>query len=405
VFALLNLSEVYPQIIQLADWETKRSTLLAEASQLAFSELNNCASNLASFSEKLARAQTSWLIALPRPFKGEKLALGVPPISSLPTTYAALAIDGSQIEPDRHIKPLFYLINIGRVLISYGEGGTPKLTNQPFLFFQQEDIYEEYSGELREVAGNVLAIKRLKLEATELERWIKQVKGKIGVAFFDGSLILWYLGPKPETVVSLNQTDLKRQTLSSFLNLFDTAERLGFPVIGYISAPRSTDLVNSLKVSLCPLERVDCDKCPFSSEQAKPCAKVEGLNDTYLFAQILKPGERSILFESSSKILGVYGRHRIYFFYLHVNTEVVRVEIPKTLCQSRANINLIQAIVYDQSIKGRGYPVVLTEAHEQAAVKGADREALFTLLRREAAVNHLSLAESSKSLSKRKRFV
>jgi hypothetical protein len=300
---------------------------------------------------------------------------------------------------------LFYLVNIGRALISYGGESTTELTSRPFLFFQQSDLYEEYGGELREVTGSVLAIKRLKLEATELGEWVKQLKGETGVAFFDGSLILWYLGPKPETIVSLNPTDLKRQTLSSFLSLFDTAGKVGFPVVGYISAPRSTDLVNSLKVSLCSLEQVDCDKCPFPSDQTKLCTEIEGLNDAHLFAQILKPGERSILFESSSKILEVYGSHKIYFFYLHAGAEIVRVEVPKTLCPNIAEINLMQAIVYDQSVKGLGYPVVLTEAHEQAVVRGGDREALFTLLRREAAANHLSLAQSPKSISKRKRFV
>ena len=43
-------------------------------------------------------------------------------------------------------------------------------------------------------------------------------------------------------------------------------------------------------------------------------------------------------------------------------------------------LELVHAVVYDQAQKGRGYPVALAEAHEQAVVRGAERELFYEML-------------------------
>jgi len=50
------------------------------------------------------------------------------------------------------------------------------------------------------------------------------------------------------------------------------------PIASYISYPRSSDVVNALRVALCPRDTVDSDKCPecktrecdFGSRRARP---------------------------------------------------------------------------------------------------------------------------------------
>ncbi len=46
----------------------------------------------------------------------------------------------------------------------------------------------------------------------------------------------------------------------------------------------------------------------------------------------------------------------------------------------RHMVNNIASMIIDQCAKGRGYPVALAEAHEQAVVKGPDREFFYQLL-------------------------
>ena len=42
------------------------------------------------------------------------------------------------------------------------------------------------------------------------------------------------------------------------------------PVAGYISQPGSQELINALKLGLCPLKAADCDRCPYQEENPAP---------------------------------------------------------------------------------------------------------------------------------------
>ena len=66
-----------------------------------------------------------------------------------------------------------------------------------------------------------------------------------------------------------------------------------------------------------------------------------------------------------------------HFFYMDVGAEIVRIEIPAWIARDEQKINTVAQIILNQSIKGRGYPVALAEAHEQAVVKGPDREFFY----------------------------
>ena len=120
-----------------------------------------------------------------------------------------------------------------------------------------------------------------------------------------------------------------------------------------------------------------------------------------LFSKVLEPGERSSLFESSSKILELYGEHRISFFYLNVGEEISRVEIPKWVAQDNDLLNLVHTLIFDQAKKGNGYPTALIEAHEQAVVKAKDRDFFYELVKEALVRSDFKVTLSRKGLSKR----
>ena len=121
---------------------------------------------------------------------------------------------------------------------------------------------------------------------------------------------------------------------------------------------------------------------------------------------MLEPGEKSARFISPSKVVGKhYGVHQIYFFYLRVDDEIARVEIPHWVANDDSLLSLTHALVLDQCQRGHGYPVALSEAHEKAVITGADRENFWQLVESSLVDEHLPSLSSAKSFSKRTRWV
>ena len=173
----------------------------------------------------------------------------------------------------------------------------------------------------------------------------------------------------------------------------------------YISFPRSTDVVNVLRVAVCPHDVVDSDRlCKTCT--SRECEKVDGVRDRDVFLKLLEDGERSALFISASRIVKErYGENGIYFFYLRVDDEIARIEIPQWVAENASLLDLTHSLVFDQCRRGQGYPVALIEAHEQAVVTGADRENFWELVESSMITEHLPSPGSAKSFSKRTRWV
>ena len=68
-------------------------------------------------------------------------------------------------------------------------------------------------------------------------------------------------------------------------------------------------------------------------------------------------------------------------------------------------LELTHALVLDQCRRGQGYPVALSEAHEQAVVTGADREEFWGLVEESLVEEKMSTNTSIKSRSKRTRWI
>ena len=100
-----------------------------------------------------------------------------------------------------------------------------------------------------------------------------------------------------------------------------------------------------------------------------------------------------------------YREHAIYFYYLNVNEEIARVEIPKWVADDEELLNLTHALALDQCRRGQGYPVALAEAHEQAVVTGSDRESFWQFVEMSLTEEKMPTFTSAKSRSKNTRWV
>ena len=82
-----------------------------------------------------------------------------------------------------------------------------------------------------------------------------------------------------------------------------------------------------------------------------------------------------------------------------------RSETPQWVAMDENLLNLTHALVLDQCRRGQGYPVALSEAHEQAVVTAADRENFWQLVDSSLVEEHMPTLTSAKSQSKRTRWV
>jgi GNAT superfamily N-acetyltransferase len=398
----LDLTKVAAQVGSMvarlkASGEERRKRL-----QTALDTLNDKSIDLEGLKKKIDASQTTWLVA------GLVDGLGprykAPP---LPPEFTVIATDGSHIDVDRHQSTRCYLINIGAVVLDYGANPQALLDNFPALYFGDEELVIAPGGRGRAqpIEGALLGIKRGVDECHRLAALATELpKDSSSLALVDGSLILWGLAGQtyPDFVT-------EALLVKGFLRHLEEMKRLNaerrLALASYISFPRSADVVNALRVALCPHDIIDTDK-DCGECTSRECEAVAGVQDRELFASILDEGERSALFSSQSKIVrDHYGGHWVYFFYLRVDGEIARVEVPQWVAQDETLLDLTHGLVLDQCRRGQGYPVALAEAHEQAVVTGADRESFWQLVELLLIGEHLPAPTSAKSFSKRTRWV
>jgi hypothetical protein len=346
--------------------------------------------------------RTTFLVA--RPVEGLD---GRFPAPAAPAEFSVAASDGSQVDVDRHQSNRCCLVNTGGIVLDYGPHPDAVLNSLPRLYWSNEDltIRPATGGGERLIEGTLLAIKRDVEECRHLADLAAGLPpGQPALALLDGSLIKWTLAGKeyPEFVV---EELLDKGFLACLSRMRQLNRERPLPVASYISFPGSTDVVNALRLAVCPYDPADCDKCKETPSGQRDCDVVAGIRDRDLFASLLAEGERSALFSSQSSVLKRYGPHQVYFFYLRVDDEIARVEIPEWVARDGERLKLTHSLILDQCQRGHGYPVALAEAHEQAVITGADRENFQRLVELSLTEERLPQAASAKSRSKRTRWV
>lgn len=300
-------------------------------------------------------------------------------LATAPVNHTVLATDGSQISPNHHEIAYCYLINVGRVVLHYGQSRQPLLDSLPEVFYRPEDLYASRQWGIR--TEEWMGYRRTQLEATVLAElawaWAEVSSPEIlTLAMVDGSLIYWFLEALP--------AEARDRILQPILQAWDQLRAAGIPLVGYLSASRSSEALSFLRLQACPYDAPDCmTHCAgdrqMPAEYRVPCQVLDPLRDTALWSQLLQPGQRGPLWRSSARILDLYGQ-AIYFCYVNVGSEVVRVEFPAWVAENAELLERALSLTLAQVYKGYGYPVALAEAHNQAVIRGGDRASFFALL-------------------------
>ncbi len=367
----------------------------------AIEVLHSKSNEFDSLKKKILASKTTWLVA--GLVNGLNRRYEAP---SLPAEFTVIATDGSHIDVDRHQSTRCYLINIGSVVLKYGSNPEAFLENRPRLYAGDEDLIirqSEGSNRIQTIEGTLLGIKRSVEECHRLAELAAELPvDSLYLALQDGTLIMWGLEAYPEFVT---ETLLDKGFLIYLDELKKCNNDRKLTLASYISYPRSTDVVNALQVDLCPNNPLDTDKhCKNCTN--RECDVVTGVRDRDIFFNLLADGERSDIFISQSSVNDKrYGIHRVYFFYIRVEDEVARIEVPEWVARDDNLLGLTHSLVLDQCRRGNGYPVVLSEAHEQAVVTGVDRENFWSLVESSLIEKHISTPTSAKSRSKRTRWI
>lgn len=268
--------------------------------------------------------------------------------------YTAIAADGSEVPINEDFFFPYYIINIGFIALKYGKDHFFFADSNAKIYFEENELYEKVGDKSFLVRGEFLSSKMLLEESKKLEELLKDfytVEVPV-LALFDGTLIQWEIKETSETY--------KNNFVKNFQRMILIAEQLKAPLAGYISGTHSRDVMEMIRIFI-EMKGEDFDKQLLSI-----------IKDADIFKIILRKGERSAIFRSNAPILNLY-KAPIYFFFLNVGSEVVRIEIPEFIAFDNDLLEKTCALILSQSNKGEGYPVVLKEAHEQAVIKSSER--------------------------------
>ena len=312
---------------------------------------------------------------------GPKGLLGSRPPPEVPQDWTALSVDGSHIDVDRRLPLRCHLINLGGCAITYGQNHDCQLFNEPTLAVDDADLYlrapNGASGETL-ISGPLLGALRTVREVERLADAVENLPDdKPAWALLDGTLAFWDLqrGNYPRYVADVLIAERLQPALAR-LRAASTA-RCPVAVAAYTSRPRTTEVAGAVRLMLCEQGDADCHRlCTARHSDLTSCDGAAGFDDRELFELVLAPGHRSPLYRSSHLAarfaLGLAtGQEWSHFYYLNGGAETARVEVPDWLADDPELLALSHAMLVKQCQLGFGYPVAISEAHEQAVISGA----------------------------------
>lgn len=370
--------------------------------------LNNQEKLKAKLYETQGSKKANFFFALPE--NNESLEQIISCDEKFSTPHITVATDGSQINPSAHEITGSFLINIGLISIPYFAKDIPvNLSSEPTVYNSQEEINPRIGSEnIQE--DDLISYERTLKEIEELLKLAKSYsKYKLPiVALLDGTLIHWHI------------EKFSSYFIENFIKRFSYAmhelKSLHIPVASFLSNSRSNDLINMLRICKCPYESVDCKKyCGNLDSRNLPCNPCQDyipvldrrLIEKYFTGKNTKPGTRTILFKSNSKILNYYPDNlKVSFFYISTGSEIARVEIPSYVANDKSLLNLMHNAIALQCKVGFGYPVTLSEAHLVAVINKTDRQVFYDLIKEQLLKGKQSPVRlSNKELKKRVSFV
>ena len=337
--------------------------------------------------QQQASTRQTELIEIQKQWRDRALFAAATPIESLdcpidipkpPYSHSVFATDGSQISPSHHEIAYCYLINVGQIMLHYGQSLHPLLDSLPEVFYKTEDLQvsRNWGIRLEEWMGYRRTVSEAEMLAEMACDWVLPPGDHQDVpnlAMVDGSLIYWFLDGLP--------LEARDKILLPILAAWEQLRMTKIPLMGYVSASRSIEGLNFLRLQTCQYEHPNCVVNCGEIVDKYPCQKIDALRDSTFWAAQLQPGQRSPLYRSNLRILDLYEEsQRVYFCYVNVGAEIARIEVPAWVVEDSELFDRSLSIMLAQVHKGYGYPVALAEAHNQAVVRGSDRARFFRLL-------------------------
>lgn len=305
------------------------------------------------------------------------------PVINTTQDYQVVSVDGSQIYPDKHQGISCFLLNIGTVVLRYGASlGGAKFSSEPSIFVEQDFEAE---------TSSTIDIVNCKREEFEFQKGLEQcllVKKEFPdlplIFLFDGSLIFWHLDSKDPV--------LKDYFLKRYGELLQQFYEHDIAIAGYISLPKSKELVGLVRAQV----------SNFSASNTEALDAVKHISDGTVARFFLEPHTYSTVFENHAAVSETYPQHlKPYFVYYNTGSEIARIELPGYMVQQE-RIDNVMSMVANQTHKGNGYPVAIAEAHEQAVVKGPDREFFYQAIEKVGIEQKRRIIPSQKSAKKRR---
>ena len=167
---MLDLTKLAQQMQGISQHLTLEASATRQRLELAQTLLVKAFQN----QEHLTTQQTTWRDRLSftaaTPVEPLNLRISLP---TAPFSHTVIATDGSQIAPSHHEIAYCYLINVGRIVLHYGQNRLPVLESLPEVFYRPEDLYisrqwgirtEEWMG-YRRTVSEAIGLAEVAIEA------------------------------------------------------------------------------------------------------------------------------------------------------------------------------------------------------------------------------------------------
>jgi hypothetical protein len=389
---MLNLRRLHDQLDDFEEQQAERRNRRSAQRDRAGALIDVCHEHWREVQDAVGTAQPQRLVAKMRE----------PPATThaapeRPSPITVVATDGSQIYPDRHVEPPFFLLNVSQVAFQYGTTEEALLDSTPSLHFR-ERLADRFDAPLDTIPAELVSALRDESELSQLLdiAIAARVPDRPLLALADGTLIRWMIR-------GMDNEALEDELIARYTEHLEGFREAGLTLASYVSMPASTEVVNLLRFVGGDLNAPP----PSVPIGVADTPRLDGLLDRHVLATILEPGERSAVFGSASHIQGEYPTGTdITFFYLRVpgpsGGELGRIEVPRWVADDPALLDRVHATVLQECRKGEGYPLALSEAHERAVVRGAEREAFFRLMERRLRRAGLGPTGSRKRRSKQR---
>ena len=284
-----------------------------------------------------------------------------------PEQVTILAVDGSQINYDRHAAVEYGLINIGAIRISKNLAESPRVfTRSQLLYGDEIDLH---GGKLTEAR---LALLRDVDERRMLSALAAEASPPV-ITLTDGSMELWATFEQTGEARSEFQASLRE-----YLAVLDELANQQAIAAGYVDKPSGALVVRLLEIASASQGQLA------SIRDFQP---LRGITDRSIFETLLSPGDRSAIFALQSRSSASYrDKHALHFFYLNTGREnrpvIARVDIPAWVAENNSSINTLQAELVAQcrALGSQPYPYALHRAHETALVTLEERQKVTDMI-------------------------